>query len=134
MLFKPNSNLGEDDYLIQCKLRLLRRAQSRWGFQRGEAAALLFGRTRGFKSRVRYNLILPASQFSLRIFREDPLFAGDLKIDRANLICKTCHESPISGDGLFDVNQFEGVPDVCLATGNHRFSNFPLQELDIPDG
>ena len=44
--------------LIQCKPRLLRRAQSRWGFQRGEAAALPFGRTRGFKPRVRYNLIL----------------------------------------------------------------------------
>src|SRR3990167_5296855 len=40
-----------------CKPRLLRRAQSRWGFQRGEAAALPFGRTRGFKPRVRYNLI-----------------------------------------------------------------------------
>ena len=26
--------------LIQCKPRLLRRAQSRWGFQRGEAEAL----------------------------------------------------------------------------------------------
>ncbi len=43
--------------LIQCKSRLLSRAQSRWGFQRGEAAALPFGRTRGFKPRVRYNLI-----------------------------------------------------------------------------
>jgi len=29
----------------------------RWGFQRGEAAAHPFGRTRGFKPRVRYNLI-----------------------------------------------------------------------------
>jgi len=38
--------------------RLLRRAQSRWGFQRGEAAAHPFGRTRGFKPRVRYNLII----------------------------------------------------------------------------
>jgi len=38
--------------LIQCKPRLLRRAQSRWGFQRGEAASLPFGRTRGFKPRV----------------------------------------------------------------------------------
>jgi len=46
----------KDDF-IQCKLRLLRRAQSRWGIQRGEAAALPFGRTRGFKPRVRYNLI-----------------------------------------------------------------------------
>ena len=44
-------------FKIQCKPRLLRRAQSRWGFQRGEAAALPFGRTRGFKPRVRYNLI-----------------------------------------------------------------------------
>ncbi len=42
---------------IECKPRLLRRGQSRWGFQRGEAAALPFGRTRGFKPRVRYNLI-----------------------------------------------------------------------------
>ena len=39
------------------KPRLLRRVQSRWGFQRGEAEALPFGRTRGFKPRVRYNLI-----------------------------------------------------------------------------
>ena len=27
-------------HIIQCKPRLLRRVQSRWGFQRGEAAAL----------------------------------------------------------------------------------------------
>jgi hypothetical protein len=33
----------------------LRRAHNRWGFQRGEAAALPFGRTRGFKPGVRYN-------------------------------------------------------------------------------
>jgi len=43
--------------LGQCKPRLLRRAQSRWGFQRGEAAAHPIGRTRGFKPRVRYILI-----------------------------------------------------------------------------
>ena len=52
--------------LIQCKPRLLRRVQSRWGFPvesrsitppGGEAAALPFGRTRGFKPRDRYNLI-----------------------------------------------------------------------------
>ncbi len=44
------------------KPRLLRRAQSRWGFQRGEAAAHPFGRTRGFKPRVRYNLIPRGNQ------------------------------------------------------------------------
>jgi len=52
---------------FQCKPRLLRRAQSRWDCQRGEAAALppidrFLGRTRGFKPRVRYiliSLILP---------------------------------------------------------------------------
>jgi len=44
---------------IQCKPRLLKRAQIRWGFQRGEAAALPFDRIRGFKYRVRYNLIVP---------------------------------------------------------------------------
>ena len=49
--------------LIQCKPRLLRRAQRRWGFQRGEAAALPFGRTRGFKPRVRYNLIRSPPSF-----------------------------------------------------------------------
>ncbi len=38
--------------------RGLPRVQNRWGFQRGEAVALPFGRTRGFKSRVRYNLIV----------------------------------------------------------------------------
>jgi len=41
-----------ESVLIQCKPRLLRRAQSRWGYQRGEAEALPFGRTRGFKPRV----------------------------------------------------------------------------------
>ncbi len=49
---------GAEYHLIQCKPRLLRRVQSRWGFQRGEAAALPFGRTRGFKPSVRYNLIV----------------------------------------------------------------------------
>jgi len=43
--------------LIQCKPRLLRRVQSRWGIQRGEAAALPFGRTREFKPCVRYHLV-----------------------------------------------------------------------------
>ncbi len=43
--------------VVRGKPCLLRRAQSRWGFQRGEAAALPFGLTRGFKPRVRYNLI-----------------------------------------------------------------------------
>ncbi len=68
---------------------------------------------------------------AVNVFRDK---AGNPDTDRSNSFCKTCHKSPISGDGLFDVNQFEGVPDVRLATGNHRFSNFPLQELDIPDG
>jgi len=53
---------GCTDY-IQCKPRLLRRAQSRWGFQRGETAALPFGRKRGFKPRVRYNLIVKPFSF-----------------------------------------------------------------------
>ena len=52
-----NSVIVTIRFFIQCKPRLLRRAQSRWGFQRGEAAALTFGRTRGFKPCVRYNLI-----------------------------------------------------------------------------
>ena len=43
--------------VVRGKPCLLRRAQSRWGFQRGKAAALPFGLTRGFKPRVRYNLI-----------------------------------------------------------------------------
>jgi len=49
---------------IQCKPRLLRRGQSRWGFQRGEAAVHPFGRTRGFKPRVRYNLISDKRAFT----------------------------------------------------------------------
>ncbi len=52
----PSESVVRDVSLIQCKPRLLRRAQSRWGFQRGEAAALPTGQTRGFKPRVRYNL------------------------------------------------------------------------------
>ncbi len=54
--------------VVRGKPRLLRLAQSRWGFPRGvavhystisqggEVAALPFSRTRGFKPRVRYNL------------------------------------------------------------------------------
>ncbi len=53
----PRLAAGYPSNLIQCKPRLLRRAQSRWGFQRGEAVTLPFGRARGFKPRVRYNLI-----------------------------------------------------------------------------
>ncbi len=49
---------GKPSKWIQCKPRLLRRAQSRWGFQREGAESLPFGRTRGFKPCVRYNLIL----------------------------------------------------------------------------
>ncbi len=52
-----NSIIMAIRFFIQCKPRLLRRAQSRWGFQRGEATALPFDRARRFKPRVRYNLI-----------------------------------------------------------------------------
>ena len=52
---------------IQCKPRLLRRAQSRWGFQRGEAAALPVGRTRGFKHRVRHDLIIRGIKLAVHL-------------------------------------------------------------------
>jgi serine protease Do len=60
--------------LVQCTSRLLRRAQNRWGFQRGEAAALPFGRTRGLNPRVRYKLIGAVLILSLLGFEIAPRF------------------------------------------------------------
>ncbi len=82
---------------IQCKPRLLRRAQSRWGFQRGEAAALPIGPTRGFKPRVRYNLITTGRYLFGPLGRYFPMSNNKaFGQERMGEACHTRWESAIS--------------------------------------
>ncbi len=62
----------------------MRRAQSRWGFQRGEAAALPFGRTRGFKPRVRYNLIISSNLNPAVRCLSEKAYTAQVKLDLRN--------------------------------------------------